>query len=358
MASELFSKANEEFVNENYGKALKLYTEAVESDDSQDDVFACRAHAYIKLQQYKEAEQDADKAISLNPKNVKAFFRKGIALFHQEKYTGAKEVFSQGQKLDSEDNNFKTWIEKCDAKSSSSLAADLATAASAATASPSGQTETSPVPSVPVQRVTPPIRQDWYQTATHVVVVILVKQAKKDDLTTDIQEKCLSVKIKPPSADNYSTTLRLAHSIDPTKSSVRVVPSKIEIKLKKNEGLQWSKLESDDKDDTVTIKQISTTGEEGDVHKYPSSSVHKHNWDLIEHEVEEEEKTEQKEGDAALQNLFQKIYADGNDEVKKAMAKSFYESGGTVLSTNWGEVGGKKVDVKPPDGMEYRQWES
>ena len=35
-----------------------------------------------------------------------------------------------------------------------------------------------------------------------------------------------------------------------------------------------------------------------------------------------------------------------------------YESGGTVLSTNWGEVGKDKVEVKPPDGMEYKKWET
>ena len=34
------------------------------------------------------------------------------------------------------------------------------------------------------------------------------------------------------------------------------------------------------------------------------------------------------------------------------------ESGGTVLSTNWSEVGKDKVDVKPPDGMEYRKYET
>ncbi len=33
------------------------------------------------------------------------------------------------------------------------------------------------------------------------------------------------------------------------------------------------------------------------------------------------------------------------------------ESGGTVLSTNWGEVGEKKVDMKPPDGMEFKKYD-
>lgn len=34
------------------------------------------------------------------------------------------------------------------------------------------------------------------------------------------------------------------------------------------------------------------------------------------------------------------------------------ESGGSVLSTNWGEVGKDKVDVKPPDGMEWKKWDA
>lgn len=32
------------------------------------------------------------------------------------------------------------------------------------------------------------------------------------------------------------------------------------------------------------------------------------------------------------------------------------ESGGTVLSTNWGDVGNRKVDVKPPDDVEYKKY--
>jgi hypothetical protein len=34
------------------------------------------------------------------------------------------------------------------------------------------------------------------------------------------------------------------------------------------------------------------------------------------------------------------------------------ESGGTVLSTNWKDVGAKTLDVKPPDGMEFKKWDS
>ncbi len=37
------------------------------------------------------------------------------------------------------------------------------------------------------------------------------------------------------------------------------------------------------------------------------------------------------------------------------MMKSFVESNGTVLSTNWTEVGSKKVEYTPPAGAEEKK---
>lgn len=69
----------------------------------------------------------------------------------------------------------------------------------------------------------------------------------------------------------------------------------------------------------------------------------KKNWDAIIDEFEKEEEQE-----SGVNELFRKIYESGSDEVRKAMNKSFQESAGTVLSTNWSNVANKKVEPKPP----------
>lgn len=54
--------------------------------------------------------------------------------------------------------------------------------------------------------------------------------------------------------------------------------------------------------------------------------------------------------------FFQQLYADADDDTRRAMMKSYTESGGTSLSTNWAEVGKGEVKARPPDGMEARKW--
>lgn len=97
-----------------------------------------------------------------------------------------------------------------------------------------------------------------------------------------------------------------------------------------------------------------------------SSSSVKHkprkNWEGIAEEAinaETEKSTDEDPnagGDAAVNGFFQKLFANADDDAKRAMLKSYQESGGTTLSTNWADVARQKVEVKPPEGSEWRKW--
>lgn len=168
-----------------------------------------------------------------------------------------------------------------------------------------------------------------------------------------MEKKTLNLIAKLSSGEDYKLDLNLANEIIPDQCQTKVTPSKIEIKLKKRDGIHWNKLEGspDCVVNPITVP-VPTGCEQNTV------NTKSRNWDKFVRDVTEMEKNEKPEGDAALNHLFQQIYADGSDDVKRAMVKSFYESGGTVLSTNWSEVGEKAVEVKPPSGMEYKQWET
>ncbi|XP_040137383.1 protein SGT1 homolog isoform X3 [Ictidomys tridecemlineatus] len=200
------------------------------------------------------------------------------------------------------------------------------------------------------QRTQSKIKYDWYQTESQVIITLMIKNVQKNDVNVEFSEKELSALVKLPSGEDYNLKLRLLHPIIPEQSTFKVLTTKIEIKMKKPEAVRWEKLEG--QGDVPTSKQFIA-----DVKNlYPSSSHYTRNWDKLVGEIKEEEKNEKLEGDAALNKLFQQIYSDGSDEVKRAMNKSFMESGGTVLSTNWSDVGKRKVEINPPDDMEWKKY--
>lgn len=54
--------------------------------------------------------------------------------------------------------------------------------------------------------------------------------------------------------------------------------------------------------------------------------------------------------------FFKQIYKGASPDARRAMMKSYQESNGTALSTNWEEVAKGKVETVPPAGMEERKW--
>lgn len=205
-----------------------------------------------------------------------------------------------------------------------------------------------------------PIKHDWYQTDSAVVITVLVKNIKEDHLEVVFTESTVNIVIDTPDYEKCTQCFNLSHKIVVDQSSYKLTPSKIEIKLKKTEGLRWDKLEGDLVNDNIKPIPLEATSSASSLSGppvYPTSKKGK-DWSQVEKEMKKQEEQEKPEGEEALNKLFQEIYGKGSDEVRKAMNKSYMESGGTVLSTNWSEVSQKKVDVKPPDGMEWKKWDN
>ncbi|KAF3941072.1 hypothetical protein ABW19_dt0205285 [Dactylella cylindrospora] len=235
------------------------------------------------------------------------------------------------------------------------------------------------------------IRHEWYQTNNNVTISIFVKGVPKDETTVELEDRSLAVTFPLASGSDFNFTLDpLCHPIKPSESTYKILGTKIEFTLIKSEpGRKWATLESTE---PVTSPQTATTTAAppkpptaDKPPAYPTSSRHgPKNWDKVVGDLASASKAKKAAGkeskDAAattspkddeidyadlddddfssdpVNGFFKKLYKDADPDTRRAMIKSYQESNGTALSTNWSEVKRGKVETSPPDGMEAKQW--
>jgi len=204
------------------------------------------------------------------------------------------------------------------------------------------------------------IRHEWYQTQTHVVVSILAKNVPRERVRVDFSEAEVDVAIKLESSGaEYALSLSLFHRVIPGECKYSVVASKVELTLKKATPGKWESLEGDGQAEVAAMP--APPKPEAAAAVVPSKNVYsgsRKNWDAIETDLKKQEEEEKPEGEEALNKLFRDIYGRADEDTRRAMNKSFQTSGGTVLSTNWGEVKEKdyETDRSAPDGQEWKKW--
>jgi hypothetical protein len=83
---------------------------------------------------------------------------------------------------------------------------------------------------------------------------------------------------------------------------------------------------------------------------YPTSSKNgPKDWDKIGEEADEDQGSD-------VNAFFKNLYSNSTPEQQRAMMKSFTESNGTSLSTNWEDVKDRVVETVPPEGVEPKKW--
>jgi suppressor of G2 allele of SKP1 len=151
---------------------------------------------------------------------------------------------------------------------------------------------------------------------------------------------------------NQKVLLRLFDFVVPEASTFRICKSTIEVKLRKQTEYYWPRLiKEGNKISPTELRKIVSSKDENSS-KNSEALKKKKDWNKIDWEIKKAEEESKEEGEGALEKLFKKIYANADDDTRRAMNKSFSESRGTVLSTNWAEVGSKKVNVELPGGLE------
>lgn len=175
-------------------------------------------------------------------------------------------------------------------------------------------------------------RYDWYQTgdALYITILAISPSITKENIKIYYHEQKVCINLGEPA--NYTLDLDLYDTIIPDDCDITKFQStSLEIRLRKHNVSNWPSL---------------TKGT-----RYEFTRDDK--WSKISNNIENDDKPK---GEAALQQFFQSIYASASEDVKKAMNKSFQESGGTCLSTNWDQVKNEKVPIKPPEGVEPKNF--
>ncbi|KAI0275090.1 SGS-domain-containing protein [Gloeopeniophorella convolvens] len=199
------------------------------------------------------------------------------------------------------------------------------------------------------------IRHEFYETDDKLILTVFDRGADPAQVNVNFQPRGLSYE----NGDKKLEVQPLKGQIDPEKSSFAVGKVKVEIRLVKAAQGRWGGLIGDAPDPLANSASTSAPAPKAGS-TLPQA---RKNWDSLTKGILESEKPKTStedpnvSGDSTLNEFFQNLFASADDDTRKAMMKSFQESGGTALSTNWDEVKKAPVPVKPPAGSEARKWE-
>ncbi|XP_016109111.1 tetratricopeptide repeat protein 31 [Sinocyclocheilus grahami] len=98
---ELAVIGNEYAASGHLEMAVKYFTDAIKHNPKEYKLFGNRSYCYEKMLQYEKALNDADIALSMNPKWIKGLYRKGKALVGLKRYYEARLTYNEVLKLDS-----------------------------------------------------------------------------------------------------------------------------------------------------------------------------------------------------------------------------------------------------------------
>lgn len=409
------------YVDEEYEQAAAAYTAAVEAATLERSSIVSfrglshRSAAYFSLKKYSLALQDAQAAHAIlndggkhkiplrNGELETCWFREGQAALALGRIEYARAAFESAQQT-AIANRREFWkyqkqLVLCDERIHAELRMeeshmksngpeDCEPSHAATPSAPAPAPMPSPTPA-PEERSNDNLlamvpKYQYYQSDKFVTVQILEPRVQASDLTVRFQTDHLTVTLVKAGRCWTIICGNLYDDILVDRCRTVIKDEKIVLKLAKaNVSYEWPELLSkkkigESKSGNTTAATSDAVPESADApllaSDAPSQASHtatqssapssaptrpkpyasSKDWNKIEKDI-----LQQVEDDSDPTNrLFQTIYANADEDTKRAMIKSYQTSGGTVLSTNWKEV--KDADYEKeriaPKGMEWKNW--
>ncbi|PNY21069.1 Protein SGT1 [Tolypocladium capitatum] len=220
--------------------------------------------------------------------------------------------------------------------------------------------------------VPPPVPEDTplhlqeFQSDIALYLSIFSKGVDKEKLKVEFLPSSVRLDaVTYPSGEEGEFYVELWDEIDPATSRYMVTPNKVELTLAKKRPGKWAQLKKDTTyrpaEEYVPDPSCISTKPSPPLEPpnraaapaYPSSSRRgPRDWDII---GADEADDDDEAGGANV--FFKRLYKNATLEQRRAMMKSFVESNGTTLSTDWDDVKGRKVETMPPEGVEQKKWQ-
>ncbi|TLD18788.1 sgt1 and cs domain containing protein [Venturia nashicola] len=373
-----------------FDEAIKEFSTAISNFPRSVDYHLKRSAAYSRSSppQYDAALKDANHAIRLAVDRAKrelisqAQLRRAILLFNMGQYADAEFVLGLVKKLDEKNKTLPIWQSKIDTKLKAVPEGDEKRKITVKEIpdEEEKEKETAPAPvsatKAPIQTPPSQIKHEFYQNRENVTFTLLAKGVPQDKAEIEIEDNSISISFPTLTGTGYHFSLDPLYApIDPSASTYKITPTKVELVLKKKTpGQSWKTLEGSG----APAAAVATASEPA-IKKavladkppaYPTSSRKgPKNWDKVVDDITKKPKKADDpaaadEGDDDLEDhggdeanyFFKKLFKGASPETQRAMMKSYQESNGTVLSTNWDEVSKGPVEMAPPDGMEAKKW--
>lgn len=170
------------------------------------------------------------------------------------------------------------------------------------------------------------VREAWFQGPGTVSLTLYAKNVKKDHCIVIFDSQHVSVKMTLPDGSSFNKTWKLFEPIIVNESFYELTQYKLEINLQKLSSAYWKSLVEDEK----LVRDPKPNPKD---------------WDLINNKSKLEDDDEEHKINP-LEYEFKNAYASGNDDVKRAMMKSYVESGGKALSFDWADVSKRNYHIQ------------